>query len=186
MFMQALETLRSKAASAQHGLSSELRDDQKSHVPRIEVDLRPATDGDRRSMARRADDRRRTTTHDPRRVTTTDDEVLERGGERGSPWSCFFGRAPSAEVALGATSPTAGAGEAALTKHSPPPAVPKYLSVHALTRKKKLPASTGNLHGYLAEDARAPVPPPRPARPIAPPPRHLPPRPLLEVRTRPL
>jgi len=53
------------------------------------------------------------------------------------------------EVSLGggATTP-----EGALTKYSPPPAVPKHLSVHALTKKRKLPASTGNLHGYLAED----------------------------------
>merc|ERR1719204_1550087 len=42
--------------------------------------------------------------------------------------------------------------DAALTKTSPPPKVPRYLSVHALTRRRKLPNSTGNLHGYLAED----------------------------------
>jgi len=32
------------------------------------------------------------------------------------------------------------------------PAVPKHLSVHALTRRRKLGSSTGNLHGYMAED----------------------------------
>jgi len=32
------------------------------------------------------------------------------------------------------------------------PAVPKHLSVHALTRRRKLASSTGNLHGYMAED----------------------------------
>jgi len=45
-----------------------------------------------------------------------------------------------------------GQGGLALTKNSPPPKVPKYLSVHALTRRRKLSASTGNIHGYLAED----------------------------------
>jgi len=33
-----------------------------------------------------------------------------------------------------------------------PPAVPKHLSVHALTKQRKLASSTGNLHGYMAED----------------------------------
>jgi len=56
----------------------------------------------------------------------------------------------SGEVTIGG-SPT-GASQGALTKHSPPPAVPKYLSVHALTRRRKLSQSTGNLHGYMAED----------------------------------
>jgi len=32
------------------------------------------------------------------------------------------------------------------------PAVPKHLSVHTLTRRRKLASSTGNLHGYMAED----------------------------------
>jgi len=40
----------------------------------------------------------------------------------------------------------------ALTKFSQPPKVPKYLSVHALTKQRKLSASTGNIHGYMAED----------------------------------
>jgi len=35
---------------------------------------------------------------------------------------------------------------------APQPAVPKHLSVHALTRRRKLASSTGNLHGYMAED----------------------------------
>eukprot|EP00445_Apocalathium_hangoei_P037502 CAMPEP_0203961090 /NCGR_PEP_ID=MMETSP0359-20131031/91621_1 /ASSEMBLY_ACC=CAM_ASM_000338 /TAXON_ID=268821 /ORGANISM="Scrippsiella Hangoei, Strain SHTV-5" /LENGTH=236 /DNA_ID=CAMNT_0050895747 /DNA_START=63 /DNA_END=773 /DNA_ORIENTATION=+ len=53
----------------------------------------------------------------------------------------------SGELALAGS-----ASQGALTKHSPPPKVPKYLSVHALTRRRKLAASTGNLHGYMAED----------------------------------
>lgn len=56
----------------------------------------------------------------------------------------------SGEVTVGG-SPT-GASQGALTKFSPPPAVPKYLSVHALTRRRKMSKSTGNLHGYMAED----------------------------------
>lgn len=39
-----------------------------------------------------------------------------------------------------------------LTKYSPPPKVPQYLSVHALTRRRKLSASSGNLHGCMADD----------------------------------
>jgi len=35
---------------------------------------------------------------------------------------------------------------------APQPVVPKHLSVHALTRRRKLASSTGNLHGYMAED----------------------------------
>merc|ERR1719396_176730 len=58
----------------------------------------------------------------------------------------------SGEVALGGTSPTGAAAKGELTKFSPPPKVPKYLSVHALTVRRKLSQSTGNLHGYLAED----------------------------------
>jgi len=58
----------------------------------------------------------------------------------------------SGEMTLtGPGSPT-GSSQGALTKHSPPPKVPKYLSVHALTRRRKLSASTGNIHGYMAED----------------------------------
>lgn len=32
------------------------------------------------------------------------------------------------------------------------PLIPKYLSVNGLTRRRKLAKSTGNLHGYMAED----------------------------------
>mmetsp|Transcript_24296 Transcript_24296/g.54052 ORF Transcript_24296/g.54052 Transcript_24296/m.54052 type:complete len:260 (+) Transcript_24296:1-780(+) len=35
---------------------------------------------------------------------------------------------------------------------SPGPWIPKHLSVSGLTRRRKLSASTGNLHGYMAED----------------------------------
>eukprot|EP00928_Gymnodinium_smaydae_P009991 TRINITY_DN13751_c0_g1_i1.p1 TRINITY_DN13751_c0_g1~~TRINITY_DN13751_c0_g1_i1.p1 ORF type:complete len:231 (+),score=60.82 TRINITY_DN13751_c0_g1_i1:69-761(+) len=41
---------------------------------------------------------------------------------------------------------------AASTAESPLPKVPPYLSVHGLTRRRKLSASTGNLHAYMAED----------------------------------
>jgi len=43
-------------------------------------------------------------------------------------------------------------GTGAFSKSCPAPAVAKHLSVHALTRRRKLAASTGNLHGYMAED----------------------------------
>lgn len=44
-------------------------------------------------------------------------------------------------------------GEAALgNADEPPPHIPKYLDVHSLTRRRKLSASTGNLHGFMAED----------------------------------
>eukprot|EP00747_Dinoflagellata_sp_TGD_P155973 gnl/TRDRNA2_/TRDRNA2_177628_c0_seq1.p1 gnl/TRDRNA2_/TRDRNA2_177628_c0~~gnl/TRDRNA2_/TRDRNA2_177628_c0_seq1.p1 ORF type:complete len:246 (+),score=54.84 gnl/TRDRNA2_/TRDRNA2_177628_c0_seq1:126-863(+) len=33
-----------------------------------------------------------------------------------------------------------------------PPKLPKYLNVKALTKRRKLSNSTGNLHGYMAED----------------------------------
>jgi len=33
-----------------------------------------------------------------------------------------------------------------------PPKIPRYLSVNGLTTRKKLAASTGNIHGYMAED----------------------------------
>jgi hypothetical protein len=36
----------------------------------------------------------------------------------------------------------------------PLPKIPTYLSVNGLTKRKKLPKSTGNLHAYLAEDYR--------------------------------
>jgi len=32
------------------------------------------------------------------------------------------------------------------------PKIPRYLSTNGLTTRRKLPASTGNLHGYMAED----------------------------------
>lgn len=32
------------------------------------------------------------------------------------------------------------------------PKIPRYLSVRGLTRRRKLSASTGNIHGYMAED----------------------------------
>lgn len=35
---------------------------------------------------------------------------------------------------------------------TPVPRIPKHLSVNGLTRRRKLSASTGNLHGYMAED----------------------------------
>lgn len=35
---------------------------------------------------------------------------------------------------------------------SPPPQLPRYLDVQKLTRRRKLSMSTGNLHGYMAED----------------------------------
>lgn len=46
---------------------------------------------------------------------------------------------------------TAGATQQGFNMTSPP-AVPKHLSVHALTKKRKLASSTGNLHGFMAED----------------------------------
>jgi len=52
---------------------------------------------------------------------------------------------------LATTSPT-NAGTQDLNSTSPVSKIPKYLSVHALTKKSKLSASTGNLHGYMAED----------------------------------
>merc|ERR1719434_303003 len=33
-----------------------------------------------------------------------------------------------------------------------PPKVPRYLNVNALTVRRKLSGSTGNIHGYMAED----------------------------------
>lgn len=57
----------------------------------------------------------------------------------------------SGELTMGSTN-LAATSQEALTKHSPPPKIPKYLSVHALTRRRKLSQSTGNLHGYMAED----------------------------------
>eukprot|EP00928_Gymnodinium_smaydae_P026383 TRINITY_DN20743_c0_g2_i1.p1 TRINITY_DN20743_c0_g2~~TRINITY_DN20743_c0_g2_i1.p1 ORF type:complete len:272 (+),score=64.35 TRINITY_DN20743_c0_g2_i1:98-817(+) len=38
------------------------------------------------------------------------------------------------------------------TEHTPLPKVPTYLSVNGLTTRRKLAASTGNLHAYMAED----------------------------------
>eukprot|EP00927_Polykrikos_kofoidii_P015008 TRINITY_DN16654_c0_g1_i1.p1 TRINITY_DN16654_c0_g1~~TRINITY_DN16654_c0_g1_i1.p1 ORF type:complete len:269 (+),score=60.23 TRINITY_DN16654_c0_g1_i1:76-807(+) len=38
------------------------------------------------------------------------------------------------------------------TGDSPLPKVPMYLSVNGLTKRRKLPKSTGNLHAYMAED----------------------------------
>lgn len=38
------------------------------------------------------------------------------------------------------------------TSSEPLPLVPKYLSVTSLTKRRKLPKSTGNLHAYKAED----------------------------------
>merc|ERR1719215_1082198 len=61
----------------------------------------------------------------------------------------------SGQVALGnGTQPGSPSGtmQGTFSKTAPAPAVPKYLSVHALTRRRKLAASTGNLHGYMAED----------------------------------
>jgi len=43
----------------------------------------------------------------------------------------------------------------------PAPRIPGHLSVHMLTAKRKLAKSTGNLHGYMAEDymqVRCPLP----------------------------
>jgi hypothetical protein len=36
----------------------------------------------------------------------------------------------------------------------PLPRVPAYLSVNSITKRRKLPKSTGNLHAYMAEDYR--------------------------------
>lgn len=47
-----------------------------------------------------------------------------------------------------------GPGAQAGIDGSPLPAVPKYLSVNSLTKRRKLPKSTGNLHAYMAEDYR--------------------------------
>jgi len=61
----------------------------------------------------------------------------------------------SGEVALATSpgSPSATQTGGAFNKTAAPgPSVPKHLSVHALTRRRKLAASTGNLHGYMAED----------------------------------
>jgi len=51
----------------------------------------------------------------------------------------------SGEVALSTSAPLGQDG-------SPFPKIPKHLNVHCLTQKRKLSRSTGNLHGYMAED----------------------------------
>jgi hypothetical protein len=45
-------------------------------------------------------------------------------------------------------------GQLALTNDGevPVPKIPRYLSVNGLTSRRKLSASTGNIHGYMAED----------------------------------
>jgi hypothetical protein len=63
----------------------------------------------------------------------------------------------SAKLAVG-RSPSSGtlrrSGEAALAPETPK--IPKHLSVGSLDRggRRRLPSSTGNLHGYMAEDYR--------------------------------
>lgn len=51
---------------------------------------------------------------------------------------------------------SASAGSLGATSSSSPleplPKVPAYLSVNSLTKRRKLPKSTGNLHAYMAED----------------------------------
>lgn len=63
------------------------------------------------------------------------DFMLGRSSETAG--SAGFGRSGDSHAALALT-------------HGP--AIPKYLSVEGLTRRQKLSKSTGNLHGYLAED----------------------------------
>lgn len=46
---------------------------------------------------------------------------------------------------------TLGGGSAGATRKKMP-FVPRHLSVSSLTKRRKLPSSSGNLHGYMAED----------------------------------
>lgn len=58
-------------------------------------------------------------------------------------------------MSLGASgsAPNLGATGGSATKGLEPlPQVPNYLSVNSLTKRRKLPQSTGNLHAYMAED----------------------------------
>mmetsp|Transcript_49946 Transcript_49946/g.149177 ORF Transcript_49946/g.149177 Transcript_49946/m.149177 type:complete len:252 (-) Transcript_49946:102-857(-) len=54
----------------------------------------------------------------------------------------------SGEVTIKSSSATAMAQDGEMQ----PPALPRYLDVKKLTQRRKLSQSTGNLHGYMAED----------------------------------
>lgn len=60
----------------------------------------------------------------------------------------------SGSLRAGGSGILANTGSTSRDGSEPLPKVPQYLSVNGLTKRRKLPKSTGNLHAYLAEDYR--------------------------------